>query len=69
VVLDMQGAKKGLIINSRNLCRSLARASAQFDGHNGKRITRRPVMRAECAGRAKHSSHRRARIARRSAVG
>jgi hypothetical protein len=69
VVLDMQGAKKGLIINSRNLCRSLARAGAQFDGHNGKRIARRPVMRAECGSGAERSSHRRARVARRSAVG
>ena len=55
VVLRMQGAKKGLIINSRNLCGAISRANVQFDGHNGKRATSNPVMRADCGGKRKRS--------------
>jgi hypothetical protein len=32
----MQGDKKGLIINSRNLCGAFSRVNVQFSGHNGK---------------------------------
>ena len=53
VVLKMQGAKKGLIINSRNLCGAISRANVQFEGHNGKRATSNPVMRADCGGKRK----------------
>jgi hypothetical protein len=70
VVLNMQGGKKGLIVNSRDLCMGEAsRASAQFDGHNGKRTVRRPAMRPQCGRKAKRAGHsRRARVATRSAV-
>jgi hypothetical protein len=54
VELRMQGGKKGLIVNSRNLCGALSRANVQFDGHNGKRFTSNPVMRADgCGGKRK----------------
>jgi hypothetical protein len=53
VVLKMEGAKKGLIVNSRNLCASTNRANAQFTGQNGKEARLRPVMRAECGSRGK----------------
>ncbi len=48
VVLRMQGAKKGLIVNSRNLCGSTNRANVQSDGQNGKLSDFNPVMRAQC---------------------
>ena len=48
VVVQMQGAKKGLIVNSRNLCGAKAKANAQFTGHNGKRFKARPVVKAKC---------------------
>jgi hypothetical protein len=67
----MQGGKKGLIINSRDLCEGrTARAGAQFTGQNGKQLTRRPAMRAQCGRKAERARHsRRVRLARGSAAG
>jgi hypothetical protein len=49
VVVVMQGAKKGLIVNSTNLCASKHHANAQFEAHNGKQSTSRPLMVAQCS--------------------
>jgi hypothetical protein len=51
VVLRMQGAKKGLIVNSRDLCAAKSKAGVQLSGHNGRRFSTRPVMRADCGGK------------------
>jgi hypothetical protein len=67
VVLRMQGGKKGLIVNSRDLCAKPSRANVEFSGHNGKRHDFNPVMRAQCGG--KGQAARSARIARASATG
>jgi len=48
VVLQMQGATKGLIINSRNLCGAISRANVELTGHNGKESKTNPVMQADC---------------------
>jgi hypothetical protein len=48
VVVEMQGGKKGLIVNSRNLCAASSKANAQFAGHNGRRRQATPVVRADC---------------------
>lgn len=53
VVVDMEGGKKGLIVNSTNLCRAKHRANVRFDAHNGKRRTVRPLMQATCRKRRK----------------
>jgi hypothetical protein len=53
VELKMQGAKKGLIINSRNLCQAPSRANVEFSGHNGKEANGHPLMQAECGGKRK----------------
>jgi hypothetical protein len=53
--LQMQGGKKGLIVNSTNLCTSVNRATAKFTGQNGKTSTTHPAMRNSC----KHSAKRR----------
>jgi hypothetical protein len=54
VELRMQGGKKGLIVNSRNLCGAKSKANVQFSGHNGKQFTANPVMRADgCGGKRK----------------
>jgi hypothetical protein len=45
VVVRMQGGKKGLIVNSRNLCAAPFRAETQMTGHNGRRHRTRPVVR------------------------
>jgi hypothetical protein len=54
VLLRMQGGKKGLIVNSRNLCGAISRANVEFEGQNGKRSTANPVMKADCGGKRKH---------------
>lgn len=49
VVLEMQGAQKGLIVNSTDLCRDTHRADVRMSGHNGKRDRIRPMMGASCS--------------------
>jgi hypothetical protein len=58
--LEMQGGKKGLIVNSTNLCASTNRVTAKFTGHNGKKATLRPALKSSCGKRraAKHRRHR-----------
>jgi hypothetical protein len=51
VLLTMQGQKKGLIVNSTNLCAGVHRADVRFTGQNGKGYGSRPVMRADCGGK------------------
>jgi hypothetical protein len=51
VVVSMQGARKGLVVNSRSLCAAPSRASAGLVAHNAKRRTLRPAMRARCGGK------------------
>jgi hypothetical protein len=58
-VLEMQGGKKGLLVNSRNICRQANRAVALFDGQNGKIADSRPALVAQCGGRPKSKKHRR----------
>ena len=53
VVVQMQGAKKGLIVNSTDICASEHRADGRFGAHNGKRQTIRPVVGAQGCGKAK----------------
>ncbi len=52
VVLSMQGAQKGLFVNSRDLCSHTFRASAQLSAQNGGEAGLRPVMGNGC-GKAK----------------
>jgi hypothetical protein len=47
-VLTMQGGGKGLLENSTDLCRGTHRATARFDGQNGKLHDLRPRVRADC---------------------
>ncbi len=58
VLLKMQGAEKGLIVNSRNLCGHDSRANVEGEGQNGKQVALKPVMRADCGGKRKHKRHR-----------
>ena len=53
VVVNMQGGKKGLIVNSTNLCAAKHRANAVLDAHNGKRSTITPLMQASCGASRK----------------
>ncbi len=45
---DFLGGKKGLLINSRNLCARTYRATAKFTAHNGEKLTINPPMQNSC---------------------
>jgi hypothetical protein len=47
-VLEMQGGKKGLLENSRNLCNSTNKAGVELDGQNGKIHDFDPVVTNDC---------------------
>jgi hypothetical protein len=50
-ILTMQGGKKGLVVNSRNLCAGKNRANAQFTGQNGIAHNFKPLVKASCGGK------------------
>ena|GEM_PF-280187 len=58
--LQMQGGKKGLLENSRDICRSVNRATAEFTGQNGRVKQFKPELKAKCAGKKarKHGPRR-----------
>jgi hypothetical protein len=58
--LDMQGAKKGLLVNSTDVCKGTHRAIADFTAHNGKELDFNPPLQANCpkARKAHKQKHR-----------
>lgn len=58
-VLEMQGGKKGLIVNSTNICKRKHRATAKLIGQNGRRYEFNPVVKAKCGGKKKNRSAKR----------
>lgn len=46
--LEMQGGKKGLLVNSTNICAKDNRVIADFTGQNGKKSVFRPLLKADC---------------------
>jgi hypothetical protein len=48
VVVDMRGGRKGLIVNSTNLCHGEHRANAQMAGQNGRTSGIKTPMQASC---------------------
>jgi hypothetical protein len=52
-VLRMRGGKKGLLVNSTNICRGTHRATVRIIGQNNKRADQRPELKAECGKRRK----------------
>jgi len=60
-VLTMQGGKKGLLVNSRNLCEKPSFADVKLDGQNGKTADQRSRLNNSCGGkvaRKARNSHR-----------
>jgi hypothetical protein len=49
--LEMQGGKKGLIVNSTNICKGKHRAKAKLTGQNGRLYEFNPVVKAQCGGK------------------
>jgi hypothetical protein len=58
VIVNMQGGRKGLLVNSRGICAPRPRARAQLEGHNGKRRKLRPVMRPKGCKASKRQARR-----------
>lgn len=62
VVLRLQGGKKGLLENSRNICAKTFRATVRYTAHNGKLFEARPALKNPACPkhthrhRGKHSS-------------
>jgi hypothetical protein len=59
--LEMQGGKKGLLVNSTNLCKSTNRAIAHFTGQNGKVHDFKPVLAPSCKQAKRQKRHARAK--------
>jgi hypothetical protein len=55
----MQGGKKGLIVNSRDLCKSKKRVKVSMVGQNGRRYDTRPVVKADCGKKKRVARKRR----------
>lgn len=47
-VLEMRGGKKGLLVNSTNLCHGNHRAEANFTAHNGRELDFQPIVKPSC---------------------
>ncbi len=56
--LSMQGGKKGLLFNTRNLCAKPARANARFTAHSGAQVTLKPKLKPDCKGKRKGKGKR-----------
>jgi hypothetical protein len=74
VLFRLQGGKKGLLVNSRDICAHTYRAKVRFTAHNGLTRTIKPKMRASCgrkkrkARRRGHGRSKRAALAARASV-
>jgi hypothetical protein len=62
--LEMQGGKKGLLVNSTNLCKTTNRAISHFIGQNGKVYDTKPVLKPDCGKKGKKKSKKQKRSAR-----
>jgi hypothetical protein len=52
--LDLFGGKRGLLVNSGNLCAKPLRAKVDLTGHNGTPSNANPAVGNDCGGGAKH---------------
>ena len=58
-VLNMQGGRKGLLVNSTNICHGVHKASVKIDGQNGRFRDLAPALRNGKCGKAKRKQHHR----------
>jgi hypothetical protein len=56
-VMTLPGGKKGLLVNSRNLCQKPVKAFLRFKAQNGKKVNTKPKLRTACKGK-KHKGAR-----------
>jgi hypothetical protein len=57
--LTMKGGKKGLLVNSRDLCKSVNKATVRFSGQNGKTSESRPELQSACSKAKKNKKNKR----------
>jgi hypothetical protein len=50
-VMILPGGKKGLLVNSRNLCQKPVKAFLRFKAQNGKKVNSKPKLRTACKGK------------------
>jgi hypothetical protein len=62
--ITVQGGRKGVLVNSRDVCARTYRLNAEFTAQNGKETTLRPKLQANCKGKA--SKAKRAKRSARS---
>jgi hypothetical protein len=55
--LELFGGKRGLVVNSRNLCAHPYRAEVNLDGQNGKVFDTTPVVKSDCKGKGRKGRH------------
>lgn len=48
LIVQMQGGRKGLLVNSRDLCADPSRVKANLAAHNNRRALLRPLLQARC---------------------
>jgi hypothetical protein len=51
----MQGGKKSLLVNSRNLCKAPGQAEVKMFGQNGKKSLTRPTVASSCGNAGKRA--------------
>ncbi|HEX5984689.1 MAG TPA: hypothetical protein VFY69_10820 [Solirubrobacterales bacterium] len=54
-VLRMRGGSKGLLVNSRNICRGKHRATVEMDAQNGRGHDFEPVVKPRCGKKLRRS--------------
>ena len=54
---SFKGQKKGLFVNSTDLCREVHKAKVEFDGQNGKQANYVAALKVKC-GKSKAKSRR-----------
>jgi hypothetical protein len=63
--LQLFGGKKGLIVNSRNICRGKNKAGVRLDAHNGRREILQPVVRNKRCNKIRRKAKKRKRAGHR----
>jgi hypothetical protein len=53
------GGAKGLLVNSRDICKGTPKATAKFTGQNGAKLTLRPPLKSACGKAKKAKRHKR----------
>ncbi|MBA3865818.1 MAG: hypothetical protein H0X42_05660 [Solirubrobacterales bacterium] len=48
LVLKMRGGKKGLLVNSTDICKNVERATVKYIAHNGLAVAAHPPLQAQC---------------------